>query len=122
MRAKVKDWFSPDVPEVCKWQPQSLDDLHYYLEMTIGPDNEPGGQLFGLMVVSPHAWRARPSSSRLNRLLEDRRHLFLTEYSWQAVLDYVNKVLDICQDETWPEVARKLSQYFYWEYEGPHSG
>jgi hypothetical protein len=96
MGAKVKDWFSPDVPEVCKWQPQSLDDLHYYLEMTIGPDDGPGGDLFGLMVVSPQARRARRSSSRLDRRSEDRRHFFLTEYSWQAVLDYVNKVLDIC--------------------------
>jgi hypothetical protein len=114
MRAKVKDWFSPDVPEVCKWQPQSLDDLHYYLEMTIGTEDEPGGDLFSLMVVSP---QARASSSRQNRRSEEQRHLFVTDYSWKVVLDHVNNVLDICQDETWPEVARKLSRYFYWEYE-----
>lgn len=90
--------------------------------MTIGPEDEPGGQLFGLMVVSPQARRARRLSSKLNRRSEDRRHLFLTEYSWQAVLDYVNNVLDTCQDETWPEVTRRLSRHFYWEYEGLSGG
>jgi hypothetical protein len=110
----VKDWFSPDLPEeVWKWQPQSLDDVYYYLEMTIGREDSPGGDLFGLMVVSPQARRACPSSSRPNR-----RWLFVTtEYSWQVVVDHVNKVLDTCEGETWRDVSRKLSRYFYWEYE-----
>jgi hypothetical protein len=39
------------------------------------------------------------------------------EYSWELVLDHVNKVLEICEGENWPEVADKLSPYFHWEYE-----
>ena len=87
--------------------------------MTIGPEKEPGCRLFGgLMVVSPQARRARTSRSRQNRRSEEQRHLFVTEYSWKVLLDHVNNVLDICQDETWPEMARKFSRYSYWEYEG----
>jgi Immunity protein 8 len=35
----------------------------------------------------------------------------------EDMLDHADKVLDICEGETWPEVAGKLSRYFHWEYE-----
>ena len=113
MRAKAKDWLSPDVPEVWKWQPQLLDDVYYFLEMTIGSEDSPGGDLFGLRVVSPQASCTHSSRSRANR-----RWLFVTEYSWQVVLDHVDNVLTSARRKPGPGVARRLSQYFYWEYEG----
>jgi hypothetical protein len=112
IRAELKDWFSPDVPEVWKWRPKSLD-VRYYLELTIGTEDSPGGDLFGFTVVSPQAL----IESETKPAMWGRHHLIVMDYSWQTVLDQVNKVLDICEGETWSEVAGKLSRYFYWEFE-----
>lgn len=113
IRAKLKDWISPDIPEVWNWRTQSPGDVRYYLEMTIGTEDRRGGDLFGLMIVSPQAlvkFEAEPA-------IWGRHHLIVTDYSWQVVIDHVNKVLDICKDDTWTEVAGKLSRYFHWEFE-----
>ena len=50
-------------------------------------------------------------------MISGRHHLIVMEYSWQGVVDHVNRVLDICEGDTWDEVAYKLSRYFNWEFE-----
>jgi hypothetical protein len=43
--------------------------------------------------------------------------LVLSSYSYAVLRDHVQRVVDRCEAETWPEVCANLQRYFQWEYE-----
>ena len=115
MKAQLNDYFCSDIPEVWKWVPDDPHNVYSYMQLMIGGGPE-GSDTFGLTVCTPQALSMRRRT--FGQASVSRRHLFVVyDYSWNAVLQYVNDVIDKCQGMDWNEVSSKLARHFYWEFE-----
>ena len=121
VKAVVRNYFSPDVAgRVEAWVPSTPGEVCYYLEMTIGPAGESGGDLFGVMVMSPEAeveWDRTRGSRAGADAREGRRRLIVPEYSWERVVSEIERILARYQEEAWETLARRLARHFEWEFE-----
>jgi hypothetical protein len=117
MKPQLQDFVCVDLPEqVRNWVPNDPEDVYYYMELTIGEDTRPGGDLFGLTVSTPKALLKRmrtlgPPS------ISGRHHLILLDYSWDKVLQFINDVIDQCQGNDWEDISTRLARHFSWEFE-----
>jgi hypothetical protein len=111
---EIQGYFSTDVPDLEKFTPASLGQIHFPLEMSIGVKGEKGGDQFQVLVASPEALRARAK----DQTCDTRRHcLIVFKYDWKAIRKTLEKIVSDCAAPTWEEAAQKLSRHFQWEYE-----
>ena len=113
MRGKISNYHSADILEVWTWEPSSIADVHFGLSISIGPPDEIGADDFQVIVASPEALR---KDCRDNAVI-GRHYLIVLDYSWEVLERELEKILDVCEADTWERVREKLCRYFLWEYE-----
>lgn len=112
MKPKLKAQDCLDHDPIEKWQPADPTNVDYQLCLHIGPDGEPGADLFYVNVLSEAAARETPAA-----LLARRKHIIIYPYSWSAVVCAVDSILQQIDGGDWDEVARKLAKKFAWEFD-----
>ena len=113
MRAKLKDFMTSDIDPETFW-PDEEDDFGFYVQATIGPENEEGGDVFGFQVCTPK-WLANEYGKE--SVILARHIIIVFEYDFYAVR---KKISDLCNKtlgNDWAEIAPKLARYGYWEFE-----
>jgi len=113
MRAKLKSIIVSDIDPESFW-PEEEDNFGFYLQAIIGPDNEEGGDTFGFQICSPK-WLME--EYKKSDLIFGRHIIIALQYDFLAI---EKKISDLCQKSTgdsWPEIAKKLSRFGYWEFE-----
>jgi hypothetical protein len=115
MNAKLKSIDSPDAPsgDLHAFKPDHHKQFGLSVTATIGPADEPGGELFTFTVCTAE-WLAQP----LPKGYTFQRHTLLIEHWDPALIE--RAIADLCQRTSgrdWPEIAQKLSRYAYWEFE-----
>lgn len=99
--------------------PADLDHFGIVINAYIGPESEPGEDLFRFTVCSP-SWLAGETGFRPGLWL--RAHLMLHTWDYRAVVDAVEKLCRSIEEPSWKAVALKLSRYLQWEFEDmPHA-
>lgn len=106
INVKLKDVHSPDVPSVWQWAPSDAEEVSYFLEMEIGPEESIGSDLFFCTVKSTTDSGEVRGQLRLPG-----------PYNWRAVQAKLNHILKQCSAQSWPECVEKLCSFFFWEYE-----
>jgi len=81
--------------------------VDFWMNFTIGPDKR-GGDNFQLHVLTTEM--VMPETSTANAIVLER-------YSWDALIQQVNKILEQCQGETWDIISSKLAKYMEWEFD-----
>lgn len=114
MKAEIKQIDSTDVPNLENWKPQSNAEVYFPLELTIGPAGGTAGELFQLLVATPEALRTEQT---LPFCFSGRHCLIVKHYDWTLIRDWLRRVVDEVEADTWPQVARRLSRYMKWEFE-----
>jgi hypothetical protein len=52
-----------------------------------------------------------------NNVVAGRHHLFMREYSYEELKDFLEKYCSRCMGSSWSEVAEKVARIGYWEFE-----
>ena len=99
--------------ELPSWQPRTLMEVYFPLELEIGEKGNEGRDIFQVLVATPEGLRQHAREAVISR----RATLVLAEYSWPLLDRTVREILSVCSAETWNESVLRLQRYFSWEYE-----
>lgn len=104
---------SPDVDDLRTYQPEG-PNFGFLLQMMIGPLGSEGEESFDAVVCSP-GWlfEQYPSDSPVS----GRHHIFMLEYDYAKLLEFIESYLAECSGATWDEVALCVSRFGKWEFE-----
>jgi len=111
---EVKNFHSPDVPDLPSWSP-APEDARCGIEMTIGEVNDERADIFSVLVATPESLHHKLPLDE--NVLRTRAVILLRKYSWTAFEAVIAEILEKCASPTWNETVLKLQRYFRWEYE-----
>jgi hypothetical protein len=97
-----RTWQSPDGP----WS--------IYLDLTLGPAEDLGEEIFGLTVCNGE-WLA--SRAAQDGIVSGRHHVIMATYDWPTVERYLEEQVRAAEGDTWTEVAERLARLAAWEFE-----
>lgn len=114
IKPEVRAFHSPDVDDLEGHRP-SDSDFAFLLQMFVGPEGGEGEEAFDVQVVTP-AWLERRFSG--DGLASGEGRLVVFGYDWPRMEAYLRQRVASCTGNDWQEVARKLSRFSHWEFEG----
>ncbi|MDD9926266.1 MAG: Imm8 family immunity protein [Rhodospirillaceae bacterium] len=109
-RAATKHgYIASDHHPIEEWQPDDPSDVDIWVDIYLGPDENPSGVFFTFRVVTPIVL------SRLKR--SEKKYLIVVPYySFDAMDQQVDLVIEKCQGRDWSEMCEKLRKHLHWEY------
>jgi hypothetical protein len=108
--AQLKDLHSTDA-ELETFRPDGPFGVSMFAE--VGPASEPGEELFQFTVCTPE-WFAQNMNGDF---VLGRHFLFVKEYDYEALRNFVSSYCSRCVGASWREIAEKISRLGYWEFE-----
>ena len=104
-------YFCSDHNPIEEWQPGDPTNVDCWVDIYLGPDDEPSGTFFSFHVVTHKA---------LSNLTgpEKKYLVVLPLYSWKSVDEKIDSILEKCKGYDWSDMCEKLRPYLHWEYEG----
>lgn len=112
MEAELRSLFSTDVDDLASYAPGEMFCIT--LRALIGPKGSSGEESFDFEVCSP-AWLA--ADVERENVVSGRFYLFMAEFDYEAVEQYVAKRIAQATGSDWAEVAAKLARWSRWEFE-----
>jgi len=113
MKAKLKDYYCRDIKDFDKNFSDS-DNFNVSIQLFIGPEDEEGEESFEVNVCSPK-WLLNNISEK--EILFGKGLIISLDYNIERIIASVKKNISSFEGENWNEVAMKLSQIGYWEFE-----
>jgi hypothetical protein len=99
-----------------QWVPGRLEEVFVQVELEIGIKGERGADLFYVRIATPEGIRA--AFDRWPDYKEpDRALLVFSDYTWDALLARLTRIVSGCARDTWAESALCLTRHFEWEYD-----
>jgi hypothetical protein len=111
--AKLKGLHSADVSNLETWFPGD-EPFGFQLFAMIGPADSEGEESFDMTVCTPE-WFAR-EQMRGQTIRSGEHTLFVTEYSYRALWNFIERAAQRSEGESWREIAGKLSWLGHWEF------
>ena len=109
---EIQSMVSSDVDEIWNWNAPDPKNVFFELTLTIGCKKALGGNNFSLLVAS-HNQTFRQMTS------DDKRFLLRFDtYSFEALTERLNTIIQECQSADWQGSVDQLRTRFHWEYEG----
>lgn len=112
--AEVKHLHSSDIDDLEKYRPEKDDYFCVSIQVMYGVENGEGAESFQVGVCSP-AWFEQELQGA--DIIDGRHYLIVNKFNYQEIRDFFVSFGNSCTGETWDEVAEKLSQIGYWEFE-----
>jgi hypothetical protein len=109
--AKLRRISSPDTPSLEAFRPESEFGIAVYA--FVGPANGPGEESFGITVCTP-VWFEQ---SMTNKVMSGRHLLFIREYDYDDLKNFLEGYCRTSMGNSWREVAEKVGRLGYWEFE-----
>lgn len=111
----IKSFHSPDVSDLPVWRPHHQEHVFVLVELSIGPHNQNGADIFQIVVCTPEALRREEKLD--TDIIVDRALLVVKQFRWGTIEKHLETVVASCEDRSWVEVSQKLQRFFHWEYE-----
>lgn len=114
MRAQVKDISINDYLGSTAEQPLNSYNTWMVIDAEIGPEGEPGAEVFRFYVCTPTA---------LAQMTQDGeyrfgRHLLIVkEFDWDLTVLAINKLVSSFDEPDWHALGTKIAKYGAWEFE-----
>lgn len=112
MRAVLKELMSPDV-DLRTYQPEDEEEFGFLLEVTIGPDDAEGGDLFQIIVCSPK-WLMK--NHKRDDLIFCQHRLIAFEYNLHRIRQKIANYCSTCVGNDWTEIVAQLQRIGHWEF------
>jgi hypothetical protein len=109
--AKLRRISSPDTPSLEAFWPEGEFGIAVYA--FVGPANGAGEESFGITVCTP-VWFEQ---NMTNKVMSGRHHLFMREYNYDDLKNFLEGYCHTSMGNSWREVAEKVGRLGYWEFE-----
>lgn len=113
MRARVRRLHSPDV-DLDTYRPADPADVGVLVQVIVGPADGPGEESFDVVVCTPR-WLER--HTQRDGPLVGRHHLIVSEYDAKQVREFLVRLFEAEQADSWRALAERLARYGQWEFE-----
>lgn len=114
MKAIIKSIFANCGAALCDCVPENLGNFHVLVNLTIGPDDQEGGDDYSLEVCTP-VWLDHYIQNFGSRM--GRHMLLVNEFDADKILALIERTIRRCERPDWAETSVVLSRYFAWEFE-----
>lgn len=114
MIVTIKGISSPDVFDLETFIPEESDNFCFLLELSVGPKEEKGCEVFGITVCTP-MWLITNHTNE--NALFGRHYLIVFEYNYQLIYDKLLKYISSIVADTWEEAALIIGRIGFWEFE-----
>jgi hypothetical protein len=112
IRATLRLLHSPDADPLEDFRPDGPFGIP--VQAIIGPADGPGGESFDFMLCTPEWF----GSNMKDDVLIGRHHLFVKQFSYTRLENFVRDYCTRCEGNSWRDVAEKLSRLGHWEFDG----
>lgn len=109
----IKSWMTHDGDEPLQFKPD-IDGLNLHLQLTIGPFDKEGGEIFGITVCD---LKGLQNQLKNDGFILPRHHIILPTYNPNKLKDLLERRCQMCAGDNWSEVAAKLNRWLSWEFE-----
>ena len=120
MRAQLKGMDSVDAPglgELDAFAPEDPERFVLNLNITVGPADGPGGDVFEMTVCTP-LWLARQIESGDEPDIVPGRHfLFVRRYDIDRIESFIREYVEKAEFDTWEELGAYVGRLGHWEFE-----
>ena len=117
MRAKLKKLQSPDIQNLESWSPGG-EPFGFLLQAMIGPVDGSDEDAFDIMVCTPEWFATEMMAGQ--PVLSGIHTIFVASYDYHALKSYLQRAAQRYEEETWPEIALRLSWLGHWEFADLH--
>jgi hypothetical protein len=93
------------------WVPEDAAHVDFWMNFTIGEDVSAGDNFLAHIVTHGALKHLRGPENQKSLVV-------LGEYSWPAVLQAVDAILEQCRAHDWSGMTDRLRRHLSWEYEG----
>lgn len=100
-----------DKPEL----PDDIYDFSVWVSVEIGPEKEEGAHIFQFHFITQSSLKNLRQKQESGR--KEMKYIILHEFSWENVEKEINALLDQFELDNFQDIATKLSEYSYWEFE-----
>jgi hypothetical protein len=114
MRARVKQFHSPDADPLAEWSPPDPWQFSVLVQVLAGPSDGDGMESFQVVVCTP-TWL---DSEMAETEVRSARHLVLVkEWNWPRIEVHLRQRFESVDGASWDELAQKLARIGHWEFE-----
>lgn len=107
MKSQIRSFHAVEVHDLQAFQPAPAEPFGFLLQVFIGPEDEPGEEMF-TMIVCNAAWMVETTEKYEQITLE---HVILMPVFDYQELERMVKVLFTRSGKTWDEIVQKISRY-----------
>ena len=115
VRAELKRLHSPDADPVT-FVPVSDDNFSIFLQAMIGREGSDAEESFDFVVCTPK-WLDQQCSVS-GAVILGVGYIVVNRYKHDEIEEAISRLCASTEGDTWDELARKLSQFARWEFEG----
>jgi hypothetical protein len=116
VKLELRSIVSGDIRRLRTWVPASPAEVYVQVTIGIGEAGMEGVHFFKLMVATPEGLN-EVAHAFPNHDLPDRNLLVFRSYSWEALVQRLERIVNRCCRPTWDESVHCLERFFEWEYE-----
>ncbi|MBL0319315.1 MAG: immunity 8 family protein [Alphaproteobacteria bacterium] len=109
----LKNVFSPNIPDLEKYEPEQDDCFMIQLWLDIGANDSDATDIFYLTVCTPE-WLKNECTLQA---LWGRHLLIVSSYDIQIIRDKIEDYLSTCTGNDWQQLAVKIGKICAWEFE-----
>ena len=113
MKAEIKYLHSPDVLDLEKYIPEKIDNFGFLLQIMIGIEKIDGEESFDVIVCTPK-WLSE--NYKNDDIIIGLHYIIVFEYNYQQLYQKLLELICI-EENSWNEIAQKLSYIGKWEFE-----
>jgi hypothetical protein len=115
MKGVLKSFYSPDIPDLQSYRPDTPDSFGFLLQAIYGPDEGPGDESFD-MIVCTTRWLEEKVLEE-DGILMGHHYLLVTSCDIERIKGFLTEYGSQCSGASWHEVAQKLGRLGKWEFE-----
>jgi len=111
IRAQLKKLYSPDVASLPDFRPDGPFGI--LVQAMVGPHGFDGEESFNIVSCTPE-WFA---ANMAGQVVSGRHHLFVKQYSFQALSEFMQDYCSSCRGTSWSAVGEQVGRIGKWEFE-----
>ncbi|AVS77653.1 hypothetical protein C8234_05890 [Paracidovorax avenae] len=115
MRLEIKNVSVGDETPLDKWFPENRKIIFKIICVDIGEIKKKNSDRFFIKIATPDGLKQVES---VGNIVTSRPLLIVKEYDFTSILEWIGRVINSCEGETWRECVEKLRFYFDWEFDG----
>lgn len=112
--AEIKSVLTADMTRLEDYVPENLEVFCIPIRIMAGPRNQRGEESFDVKICSPEWLRGYLEKEPF---LFGRHYIFVSHYDVSLIRKAIDKLIGRYQGNSWREVAEKIGQFAYWEFE-----